>query len=92
VIRRQIDFARSWQLARRQFGAVVAERDQLKPELADGLAEVRRDVAALKAIVQTERAHSCEMRPSSTHTNLVLRYEGTRWTLALHKSMSAKGQ
>jgi hypothetical protein len=67
VIRRQIDFARSWQLARRQFGAVVAERDQLKPELADGLAEVRRDVAALKAIVQTERAHSCEMRLPHSH-------------------------
>jgi hypothetical protein len=51
---RRVDVARSWQLARQQFAAVVAERDRLKWELEwtkKSLDEVRDAMRELRAAV-----------------------------------------
>jgi uncharacterized coiled-coil DUF342 family protein len=49
---RKMDIARSWQLAREQFAALVAERDALKGELA----EVRRERDDFRAVARELQA------------------------------------
>ena len=64
--RRRDDIAASWQHAKTQFAAVVAERDQLKHELAQTqqeLASARQSVHDLRGVIDEMLAtrRACEM-------------------------------
>jgi len=47
---RRVDIARSWQLAREQFAAVVAERDAMFHRHLAELADLRRELHELRSI------------------------------------------
>jgi hypothetical protein len=61
---RRLDVARSWQLARQQFSAVVVERDALKRDLEwtkQSLAEVRDAMRELRAAVLARQQAEAEL-------------------------------
>jgi hypothetical protein len=59
LFRRPVDLRLSWQLARTQFAALVAERDALKNELAEAY-ETMRGVAAIIRAAKTTTANQLE--------------------------------
>jgi hypothetical protein len=77
---RRIDIARSWQLARNQFAAVVTERNALAQELEhtqQSNSELRERNELLSALRQLQAAvqerEAAEVRFAHLHRELVIR-------------------